>query len=199
MKKRAQAAMEFLMTYGWALLVVLIAIAALAFFGVLSPGRFLPSNCNIGIGFACSDFKVSKLDLDIDIYVQNGIGSNLDTFAVYTDPSATQCDGRFAYIALPIISPPFYDGQQAPLKTVGIGDPTLATGIKCFDTFGWGFDNCCNNTLLGPYGCGPSATCDNSLTSPRGSKFKTDLVVVYKEQGSTLTHSRVGQIVTQIE
>ena len=198
MKKRAQAAMEFLMTYGWALLVVLIAIAALAFFGVLSPGRFLPSNCNIGIGFACSDFKVNKLDLDIDIYVQNGIGSNLDTFAVYTDPSATQCDGRFAYIALPIISPPFYDGQQAPLKTFGViipGDNDI--GIKCFDTSGFGFTNCCKD--FGPYGCSPSATCDNSLTSPRGSKFKTDLVVVYKEQGSTLTHSRVGQIVTQIE
>jgi len=35
--KSAQAAMEFLMTYGWALLVVLIVIAALAFFGLLNP------------------------------------------------------------------------------------------------------------------------------------------------------------------
>jgi len=38
--KKGQAAMEFLMTYGWALLVVLIAIGALAFFGVLNPSRF---------------------------------------------------------------------------------------------------------------------------------------------------------------
>ena len=40
--KKGQAAMEFLMTYGWAILVVLAAIAALAYFGVLSPARFLP-------------------------------------------------------------------------------------------------------------------------------------------------------------
>ena len=61
MKKRGQAAMEFLMTYGWAILVVLIAIAALAFFGVLNPGRFLPSSCTITPGISCEDFIVSVL------------------------------------------------------------------------------------------------------------------------------------------
>jgi len=45
MFKRAQAAMEFLMTYGWAILVVLAAIGALAYFGVLSPGNLLPHKC----------------------------------------------------------------------------------------------------------------------------------------------------------
>ncbi len=40
--KKGQAAMEFLMTYGWAILVVLAAIGALAYFGVLSPGKLLP-------------------------------------------------------------------------------------------------------------------------------------------------------------
>jgi hypothetical protein len=34
--------MEFLMTYGWAILVVIAAIAALAYFGVLSPDKMLP-------------------------------------------------------------------------------------------------------------------------------------------------------------
>ena len=44
-RKKGQAAMEFLMTYGWAILVVLVAIGALAYFGVLSPDRFLPERC----------------------------------------------------------------------------------------------------------------------------------------------------------
>ncbi|MBI1979078.1 MAG: hypothetical protein HYS62_03415, partial [Candidatus Aenigmarchaeota archaeon] len=38
-QRKSQAAMEFLMTYGWAILVVLAAIAALAYFGVLSPEK----------------------------------------------------------------------------------------------------------------------------------------------------------------
>ncbi len=56
--KKAQAAMEFLMTYGWAILVVLIAIGALAYFGVLSPERFLPEKCVIasGSGLFCEEF-----------------------------------------------------------------------------------------------------------------------------------------------
>lgn len=44
---KSQAAMEFLVTYGWALLVVLIAIAALAYFGLLNPDRFLPDKATI--------------------------------------------------------------------------------------------------------------------------------------------------------
>lgn len=55
--KKSQAAMEFLMTYGWAILVALIVISALAYFGVLNPERFLlhsneikglASDCDIG-------------------------------------------------------------------------------------------------------------------------------------------------------
>lgn len=40
-QKKGQAAMEFLMTYGWAILVVLAAIGALAYFGVFNTDRFI--------------------------------------------------------------------------------------------------------------------------------------------------------------
>ena len=56
--KKSQAAMEFLMTYGWAILVVLAAIAALAYFGVLSPEKFLPEKCLIETGITCIGSKV---------------------------------------------------------------------------------------------------------------------------------------------
>ncbi|MEK6922971.1 MAG: hypothetical protein AABX08_04190 [Nanoarchaeota archaeon] len=78
MKERGQAAMEFLMTYGWAILVVLIAIGALAYFGVLSPGRFLPQSCTLAPGFACSDFVIDNVAAgsnDLTIVVRNGIGA----------------------------------------------------------------------------------------------------------------------------
>ncbi len=62
MNKKGQAAMEFLMTYGWAILIVLIAIGALAYFGVLSPDRFLPEKCAIstGSGIFCDDFSIDS-------------------------------------------------------------------------------------------------------------------------------------------
>jgi hypothetical protein len=39
--------MEFLMTYGWALLVILLVLAALAYFGMLNPDRFLPDKMSV--------------------------------------------------------------------------------------------------------------------------------------------------------
>ena len=70
---KSQAAMEFLMTYGWAILVVLVAIGALAYFGVLSPDRFLPSKCTLPAGIACTDFKISTAS-GATIVLRNGLG-----------------------------------------------------------------------------------------------------------------------------
>lgn len=73
MNKKAQAAMEFLMTYGWAILVVLAAIAALAYFGVLSPDRFLPNKCTLPSGMACLDFTVADTGT-VQVAMQNSLG-----------------------------------------------------------------------------------------------------------------------------
>ena len=85
--KKAQAAMEFLMTYGWAILVVLVAIGALAYFGVLNPGRYLPSSCTIGPGLACSEFKVIDAGTDsVEIYVRNGLGKSIISVTMTLTP-----------------------------------------------------------------------------------------------------------------
>ena len=70
--RKSQAAMEFLMTYGWAILVVLAAIAALAYFGVLSPEKFLPEKCLIETGFTCISSKVETAQSTI--VFSNGYG-----------------------------------------------------------------------------------------------------------------------------
>lgn len=67
--------MEFLMTYGWAILVVLVAIGALAYFGVLNPSNVLPSSCTIAPGIGCDDFVVNTDS--VTLVMQNGFGENL--------------------------------------------------------------------------------------------------------------------------
>ena len=88
-QKRGQAAMEFLMTYGWAILVVLIAIGALAYFGVLNPSRFLPASCTLTPGLSCEEFKVNTTT--VAIRVSNGIGKDLTTFTLNVSSAATNC------------------------------------------------------------------------------------------------------------
>ena len=73
--KRGQAAMEFLMTYGWAIMVVLVAISALAYFGVLSPDKFLPNKCFLEAGIGCTDFKVQEDS--VTLVLQNGKGEDI--------------------------------------------------------------------------------------------------------------------------
>ena len=90
MFRKSQAAMEFLMTYGWAILVVLVAIGALAYFGVLSPERFLPAKCTLPAGVACVDFTIEEGN--VNVALRNGIGFDLDNVYIEVSgctPSAT--------------------------------------------------------------------------------------------------------------
>ncbi len=82
--KKGQAAMEFLMTYGWAILVVLAAIGALAYFGVLSPDKFLPDKCTAAPPFSCAQYKVSggAGPGNINVTLNNNAGSDMSTVAV---------------------------------------------------------------------------------------------------------------------
>ncbi len=80
--KRAQAAMEFLMTYGWAILVVLAAIAALAYFGVLSPEKFLGEKCIVDPGLACISNKVEPTKITLVIAQNKGKTITVNSIAV---------------------------------------------------------------------------------------------------------------------
>lgn len=87
-KKKGQAAMEFLMTYGWAILVVLAAIGALAYFGILSPDRWLPTKCTMAGGFSCVEHKVGLTSPQIYLRLQNNLGSDILTGAVFNITSS---------------------------------------------------------------------------------------------------------------
>ena len=111
--KRGQAAMEFLVTYGWAFLVVLVMVGALAYFGVLNPQNLVSDRCIAPPGFSCEDYQVSsangvtvkiKNGLGYTMYIMNGLANNYVTsprgnnFAC--NPTAdTALDGQYINIA----------------------------------------------------------------------------------------------------
>ena len=87
--KKTQAAMEFLMTYGWAILVVLAAIAALAYFGVLSPEKFLPEKCILQPGISCVSHKVEPTKTTL--VISNGLGRTITVTKIVVG----SCDENF--------------------------------------------------------------------------------------------------------
>lgn len=74
MIKKGQAAMEFLMTYGWAILVVLAAIAALAYFGVLSPQNLLPERTTFTAPLPSVDTALVSADGTVEVAFRNNVG-----------------------------------------------------------------------------------------------------------------------------
>ena len=58
MHKKGQAAMEFLMTYGWAILAAIIAIGVLAYFGVFSPGKYTTGSTVVNPPFYANSWNV---------------------------------------------------------------------------------------------------------------------------------------------
>jgi len=99
MPKQSQAAMEFLLTYGWAITIGIVAISALAYFGVLDPrDLFFHPVCEAPTGFSCLDHRMEYTPPDgglgqsgsntLTLYLKNNQGYKYskDTFVGF------QCD-----------------------------------------------------------------------------------------------------------
>jgi len=80
------------MTYGWAILVVLASIAALAYFGVLSPEKFLPQKCILDPGVACVQFKVEPGQTTL--ILSNGFGRKINVDQIKVGSCTQDFTGR---------------------------------------------------------------------------------------------------------
>ena len=80
--RRGQVALEFLTTYGWAILVVLVAIGALAYFGVFNVRDTIPDRCIVSEAVTCKDFQLTAHDpsvgaSEVSIIFQNTMGKTI--------------------------------------------------------------------------------------------------------------------------
>jgi uncharacterized protein (UPF0333 family) len=73
-EKKGQAALEFLTTYGWAFMVILVMIGALAYFGVLNPGKLVKDQCTSTAGVGCKSYEVNLASGQMSISFTNNLG-----------------------------------------------------------------------------------------------------------------------------
>jgi hypothetical protein len=81
MKKKSQAALEFLTTYAWAFILILIVIAAISYFGVLRPKQILPDRCIFTVSFGCQAYKIDDAGT-FDLQLKNQIGQTVDVTGI---------------------------------------------------------------------------------------------------------------------
>jgi hypothetical protein len=75
--KKGQISFEFLMTYGWAFLIALVAIGALAYFGVFKPPT--PKKCMFSSEVTCQDFllKQGNPNDEVKLRLTNNMGTTV--------------------------------------------------------------------------------------------------------------------------
>jgi uncharacterized protein (UPF0333 family) len=115
MNRKGQAAMEFLMTYGWAILAAVIVIAVLASFGVFSPSKYVPQTCIMSAPFGCVKNQVSAVGQNLTFVLTNGGGEAVDVTSIVV----TQC-GSYGNIT------GWLDGAKQTITIGCTGTPLVA-------------------------------------------------------------------------
>ena len=118
-KRKGQAAMEFLMTYGWAILVVLVVIGALTLFVDLD--SLTPNTCNIPTseGIICEGWSADGTlgSESITLKIKNSLGQDIDIDAV---SSLVDDDNNICTLA-GLVAIAADDSEGAIFNTDGVG------------------------------------------------------------------------------
>jgi hypothetical protein len=150
--RKAQAAMEYLMTYGWAILIVIIVAAALYSLGIFNPSTWTGSRAtgftNIGAP-AAGAWKLGATGAadQFQLVLKNNLPSRVNVTVVAVKIGTTDCTAE-------------------AVNTVAIG-----AGIGAVEGIGTGFTvtaNCGTQTTGSSYTSTVSLTYDNLDTGING-------------------------------
>jgi hypothetical protein len=95
---KGQSAFEYLVTYGWAIILVLVIIGVLAYFGVFNPGQYVPEKCDFGPQLECIDSAINTEGMMV-LRFQNNFGDAINitdasSFDFEIDPATTDTSMR---------------------------------------------------------------------------------------------------------
>jgi hypothetical protein len=181
--KKGQGALEFLTTYGWAFLVILIMIGALGYFGILNPTRFLPERCNVNTEFSCDEFSLQKTganDVTVNVVLENALGEAIDldvnSLTLTSDVFGGSLNGSGGNCQ-------FTPSGSTDVSAGGPGTPDYAATVSASQSV----------TITCPV-TGTAITLPNE-----GSKLKVGFDMSYRPQGKTLAKPISGEIFAALQ
>ena len=109
---KAQAALEFLLTYGWAILSVLVVLGALTYFGVFNTSKYVSDTCNFGDQLNCEDYKIT-VDGWVSFRLRNNLGVAIDVTgaSVQSDFGTVTCPNIATTVIQHLSSNPVVPGN----------------------------------------------------------------------------------------
>jgi len=135
MRAKGQAALEYLMTYGWALVVIIIVVAALFALGILSPATYQGSTCR-GFGKIGYSDHVLKAHDDFNITLYNGTGADITSATLKID-----CDMDGVYDNGDVnLGTATWRGSAAHTFSINISTDTDCNAFNSGDTYQIGLE-----------------------------------------------------------
>jgi len=122
--KKAQSAMEYLMTYGWAILIVIIVAAALYALGIFNPATYTGS---IPTGFAnlgAPDEWVLDSNGDLSVVLSNRLPNQIEIMNISVSTTAGSTNWNTLNCT----------GQDTDYFTIGAGSIALPSATACPDS-----------------------------------------------------------------
>jgi len=114
MNKKGQSAMEYLMTYGWAILVIIIVIAVLFYIGVLNPRNVTPTSCTFPPGISCASFKLVD-DGTLYLTIGQATGKRINVTGILCTQAQTSAAAPSAQWTTLSPQVPMTNGESASL------------------------------------------------------------------------------------
>ena len=95
-KKKSQASLEYLTTYAWAFILLIVSLAAVQYFGILDFKKYLPQQCIFSSQFKCVDYSLSGGDIKLKLL--NNVGAKLmvaEIIAENSEKKAIKCTSKY--------------------------------------------------------------------------------------------------------
>jgi len=155
-RSRAQAALEFMMTYGWAILVIVIVLSILFYIGVLNPKGASGNSCLFAPGTSCYAFKLANGTGALILDLGQATGKTISITGIGCSQNFTIASQNITGLAQSV--------------TVGPGEHTWVVGGSRSNAV-----NCTDSS-------GNNLTEANSLA---GDRYKGTVCIKYTESGVT--------------
>lgn len=95
--KKSQAAMEFLITYSWAILAVLVIVAGIYYSGIFNPRLIFSKDiCEIPVVLSCDDFAINKSNSKLLLLLSNTLGYHINILEIKFESSDFSCNIDFS-------------------------------------------------------------------------------------------------------
>ena len=147
-----QAAMEYLVTYGWALLVLFVVVAYLLTSGAFSANSFAAQECVLQPDLSCSPFVLYREGAGtvLQFTLTNGLGFPMSISSINYTTTGIGASGRRVYAGTPpsIVIP---SGARMNFTQVFSDEPMPSANDFRTIYVELAYRNCKNSPCSGPY------------------------------------------------